>query len=96
MIKPLSQEKTGAIEKSIRDYWNEIKLFSKMIEERDPKNQFIFYEGPPTANGKPGIHHVLSRILKDSICRYKTMKKSGARMKKCIWLCIFSKAGDGK
>jgi isoleucyl-tRNA synthetase len=46
----------------------------KSVSERNENNPFVFYEGPPSANGTPGIHHVLSRALKDLFCRYKTMQ----------------------
>ena len=49
-------------------------MLHRSVEVRDPKKPYVFYEGPPTANGKPGIHHVMSRTLKDLTCRYKTMK----------------------
>jgi len=62
------------IEKKILKFWKENRTFEKSIEQRKRAGNFVFYEGPPTANGKPGIHHVLSRIFKDIICRYKTMK----------------------
>jgi isoleucyl-tRNA synthetase len=55
-------------------FWKENDVFAKSVETRDPKKPFSFYEGPPTANGKPGIHHVMARTLKDLVCRYKTMK----------------------
>ena len=61
-------------EKRIADYWDEISLLEKSISTREGNKRFIFYEGPPTANGRPGIHHVISRALKDAICRYKTMQ----------------------
>ncbi|MGQ9844649.1 MAG: isoleucine--tRNA ligase [Caldisericia bacterium] len=61
-------------EEEILKFWKENKIFEKSIDLRRDKEKFIFYEGPPTANGKPGVHHVLARIFKDSICRYKTMK----------------------
>lgn len=61
-------------EQKMIQYWDRIDLLQKSIDERDPENSFVFYEGPPTANGKPGIHHVLARTLKDSVCRYKTMQ----------------------
>ncbi len=54
--------------------WKEKDIFRRSIEERDASNVFSFYEGPPTVNGTPGIHHVFSRTLKDVICRYKTMR----------------------
>lgn len=61
-------------EEEILNFWKENNIFEKSIDLRRDKEKFIFYEGPPTANGKPGVHHVLARIFKDSICRYKTMK----------------------
>ncbi|MFA5392442.1 MAG: class I tRNA ligase family protein [Candidatus Paceibacterota bacterium] len=61
-------------EEEILDFWQKNKIFEKSIENRRKFRPFIFYEGPPTANGKPGIHHVLARSFKDLICRYKTMK----------------------
>ena len=62
------------IEKQILKFWKKNKVFEKSIEGRKKASGFVFYEGPPTVNGKPGIHHVLSRVLKDIICRYKTMQ----------------------
>ena len=62
------------IEEDVLRYWEENKIFEKSVTTRDPKKPFTFYEGPPTANGKPGIHHVMARTLKDSICRYKTLR----------------------
>ncbi|HEY5368410.1 MAG TPA: isoleucine--tRNA ligase [Hanamia sp.] len=54
--------------------WNQENTFQKSITNRDGKPSFVFYEGPPSANGMPGIHHVISRTLKDLVCRYKTMQ----------------------
>ncbi len=62
------------IEKDVLNFWKENKIFQKSIETREGKPKYIFYEGPPTANGKPGIHHVMSRTVKDVICRFKTME----------------------
>ena len=62
------------IEEKILEYWKEHQIFEKSIESRDANQSFTFYEGPPTANGKPGIHHVMARTLKDLVCRYKTMQ----------------------
>ncbi|TFZ39226.1 isoleucine--tRNA ligase [Soehngenia longivitae] len=70
----LSNKPVSEREKSIASYWKEIDLLHKSVDTRDENNPFIFYEGPPTANGKPGIHHVMARTLKDLTCRYKTMK----------------------
>ena len=63
-----------AMEKEILAFWKEQGIFGKSITSRDGKPGFTFFEGPPTANGRPGIHHVMARTLKDLICRYKTMK----------------------
>jgi isoleucyl-tRNA synthetase len=54
--------------------WNNEKSFEKSISNRNGSRPFVFYEGPPSANGMPGIHHVISRTIKDLVCRYKTMK----------------------
>lgn len=62
------------MEQDILAFWEENDIFHKSVKVRKDSPQFIFYEGPPTANGKPGIHHVISRAIKDLICRYKTMK----------------------
>ncbi len=62
------------IEEKILQFWEEKKIFDKSISSRDKSKSFTFYEGPPTANGKPGIHHVMARTLKDLICRYKTLQ----------------------
>lgn len=67
-------------EKKVADYWKEIDLLKKSVESREGEKSYVFFEGPPTANGKPGIHHVLARTLKDSVCRYKTM--SGYQVKR--------------
>ncbi|WP_317124959.1 isoleucine--tRNA ligase [Taibaiella helva] len=63
-----------AIEQEWLKKWKEGRFFEKSIEIREGKAPFVFYEGPPSANGMPGIHHVISRTLKDLVCRYKTMK----------------------
>ncbi|MTI65775.1 MAG: isoleucine--tRNA ligase [Firmicutes bacterium] len=61
-------------EKEISKFWEEIDILKRSIETREGNESFVFYEGPPTANGRPGIHHVIARTLKDTVCRYKTMK----------------------
>lgn len=63
-----------SIDKEILSFWNDNDIFKKSIESKDEKNTFVFYEGPPSANGKPGIHHVMARTVKDLFCRYQTMK----------------------
>ena len=62
------------IENHILKFWDENKIFEKSISSKSEEKPFTFYEGPPTANGKPGIHHVISRTIKDLVCRYKTLK----------------------
>ncbi|PID59503.1 MAG: isoleucine--tRNA ligase [Ignavibacteriae bacterium] len=62
------------IEEKILKFWENEKVFEKSIELREDSKPFTFYEGPPTANGKPGLHHVMARTLKDLVCRYKTMQ----------------------
>ncbi len=62
------------VEKEILKFWEQNNIFDKSVTTRDSKKSFTFYEGPPTANGKPGIHHVMARTLKDLTCRYKTLK----------------------
>lgn len=61
-------------EERILKFWTENKVFEKTLEKDAPKGDFIFYEGPPTANGRPGIHHLEARAFKDVIPRYKTMR----------------------
>ena len=69
-------EKIGypQIEQEVLEFWQENKIFEKSISSRDENKSWTFYEGPPTANGKPGIHHVMARTLKDLVCRYKTLQ----------------------
>ncbi len=62
------------IEKEILKWWEENKVFEKSVESRPDDKRFVFYEGPPSANGKPGIHHVMSRTIKDLFCRFKTLQ----------------------
>jgi isoleucyl-tRNA synthetase len=63
-----------AIEQEILAKWSKGDAFEKSVSLREGKKPFVFYEGPPSANGMPGIHHVISRTLKDMVCRYKTMQ----------------------
>ncbi|MFA5524746.1 MAG: isoleucine--tRNA ligase [Tissierellales bacterium] len=73
-FKELSNLSVSENEKQISDFWEDVDILTKTVENRNGSKPFVFYEGPPTANGRPGIHHVISRTLKDSVCRYKTMK----------------------
>ncbi|MTI96361.1 MAG: isoleucine--tRNA ligase [Firmicutes bacterium] len=80
-FKELSAQPVARREDKISTHWDEIDLLNKSVESRRDKPAFVFYEGPPTANGRPGIHHVISRTLKDSVCRYKTMTGHMVRRK---------------
>ena len=73
-FKELSKDKVSVIEDRISNYWEEIDILKKSIDNRQDKPNYVFYEGPPTANGLPGIHHVVARVLKDTVCKYKTMQ----------------------
>ncbi|MBC7451295.1 MAG: class I tRNA ligase family protein, partial [Cytophagales bacterium] len=71
-----SEKKTDLSEvgKEVQEFWNEEKIFEKSVDTREGKPAFTFYEGPPSANGTPGIHHVMGRTVKDIFCRFKTME----------------------
>ena len=75
MYKPLAEVLSyPELEKEILKYWEENEIFEKSLKLRENAPYFSFFEGPPTVNGKPGIHHVMARTIKDTICRYKTMR----------------------
>ena len=63
-----------AVADQVLKYWEENDIFQESIESREENKPFVFYEGPPSANGLPGIHHVMARAIKDIFCRYKTQK----------------------
>ena len=67
------KQKASVLEAEVRKHWEEHSLAKRSEDFREGSPKFVFYEGPPTANGKPGIHHVMARTLKDVVCRYKTM-----------------------
>jgi isoleucyl-tRNA synthetase len=73
MKYPKYPASTTALEKQVLRWWRSENLFSQTLEQTRDAAEFVFFEGPPTANGKPGIHHVLSRTIKDAVCRYQTM-----------------------
>ena len=70
-FKNISQQQ---VEKDILSFWQSDKTFDKSVNEREGEPTFVFYEGPPSANGMPGIHHVLARTIKDIFCRFKTLQ----------------------
>ena len=69
------------VEIEMLQYWKDKEIFERSVTEREGKESFVFYEGPPSANGQPGIHHVLARSVKDTFCRYQTMKGKLVRRK---------------
>ena len=62
------------LEKEVLALWKEEKLFEQTLAQAKGKPEFVFFEGPPTANGRPGIHHVFSRTVKDLFCRHRAMR----------------------
>ena len=74
MYREFKELDLPAIDREILAFWDRGDIFRKSVEEGDPGNPYIFYEGPPSANGRPGIHHVISRTIKDLFCRFHTMK----------------------
>ena len=75
MFKPLSPKlNVTSMEEGVLKFWKQANIFKKTIEQREGQPEYVFYEGPPTANGKPGVHHVLARAFKDMFPRYKIMR----------------------
>jgi len=78
MVKRFPEHKNfnlADINNEILEIWKAEDIFKKSLEIRQGHTPFIFYEGPPSANGIPGIHHVMARTIKDIFCRYKTMQE---------------------
>ena len=75
-----------AVEQQILSFWETQEIFKKTISARDGKPSWTFYEGPPTANGKPGTHHIEARVFKDLFPRYQTMKGHQV-LRKAGWDC---------
>ncbi|MBW7995429.1 MAG: isoleucine--tRNA ligase [Candidatus Glassbacteria bacterium] len=75
MFKEYSKEfKLPDLEQEIISFWEDNNVFQDSVGRNEGRERFVFYEGPPTANGRPGIHHVISRTIKDLVCRYYTMR----------------------
>lgn len=72
-FKSLSKENINEVESKILSHWEDIDILSKSIENRCDCENFVFYDGPATANGMPGLHHMMAKFLKDTFCKYKTM-----------------------
>ncbi len=74
MFKELKKGANNEVEKSISENWAKMNILELTIKNRDKNKNFVFYDGPATANGMPGIHHMLAKLLKDVFCKYKTMQ----------------------
>ena len=74
IFEELDKRETNEIEKEFIEKWNKNNILDKSIENRDKNDNWVFYDGPATANGMPGLHHMLAKFLKDSFCKYQTMK----------------------
>jgi isoleucyl-tRNA synthetase len=75
MFKPVSPKlNVTSLEENVLKFWQQHEIFKKTVEQRQGGPEYVFYEGPPTANGKPGVHHVLARVFKDMFPRYKIMR----------------------
>ncbi len=73
-FKELDKREVSLVEKDILESFKEKDIFHKSIEKRDAKNNWVFYDGPATANGMPGLHHMVAKFLKDTFCKYQTMQ----------------------
>ena len=73
-FKELSKKKVNLVEKDILEKFKKEDILNKTIENRNGCENFVFYDGPATANGMPGVHHMLAKLLKDTFCKYKTMQ----------------------
>lgn len=74
MYREVKSLSLPAVDAEIRQFWDDERIFQRSVEARDAVHSFVFYEGPPSANGMPGIHHVMARTVKDLFCRYNTLK----------------------
>ena len=73
-FEELSKEQVSKIEKKLMASWKNNRIFEKSIENREGKKDYVFYDGPATANGNPGLHHIVAKFLKDTFCKYQTMQ----------------------
>lgn len=74
MYKEFKHLNLPAIDAEMLQFWKDARIFEQSVSQRPTDNSYVFYEGPPSANGKPGIHHVMARTVKDLFCRYATLK----------------------
>ena len=73
-FEKLVNKSINEVEKQYSEQWDKNKIFEKSVDTKSKKNNYVFYDGPATANGMPGIHHMMAKLLKDTVCKYKTMK----------------------
>ena len=73
-----------AVACEVLDFWKKESIFEKSVTTREGSTPFVFFEGPPSANGLPGIHHVMARAIKDIFCRYKTQKGFQVKDRKSV------------
>ena len=73
-FEELEKKETYLVEEEILNKWMKEDILNKCIENRKDSENFVFYDGPATANGMPGLHHMVAKFLKDSFCKYKTMQ----------------------
>ena len=73
-FKELDKRTVHEVETSILNEWKKQDILNKTIDNRTGKSDWVFYDGPATANGMPGLHHMVAKFLKDSFCKYQTMK----------------------
>ena len=73
-FEELDKRETYLVENDYLEKWQKEDILNKCIEERKDSKNFVFYDGPATANGMPGLHHMVGKFLKDSFCKYKNMQ----------------------
>ncbi len=73
-FKKLEQGKINEVESKYSEYWEKNKVFEKSVNQRKDSENYVFYDGPATANGMPGIHHMMAKLLKDTVCKYHAMQ----------------------
>ena len=73
-FKELNKKVVNEVEDEILNEWKKQDILNKTIDNRNGKENWVFYDGPATANGMPGLHHMVAKFLKDSFCKYKTMQ----------------------
>ena len=73
-FKKLESGSINKVETKISKQWNKMNILEKSIKNREDREDWVFYDGPATANGMPGVHHMMAKILKDTFCKYKTMQ----------------------